>query len=106
MKRRDKRRWFLHKKHAQELANEGMAMHTSLVQISETAEAAAIALETLSDRERQIVVLKVYEDMSYKEIAEITELSTGNVGFVLHRAMEKLAKELTKQFARRKGGGL
>lgn len=64
--------------------------------VSERAENAAAALAKLSDRERQLVVLKVYEEKSYKEIAEITGLSVGNVGYILHGAMKKLAAMLTK----------
>ena len=63
-------------------------------EVSERAENAAQALSRLSDRERQLVVLKVYEEKSYKEIAEITGLSVGNVGFILHTAIKKLAAML------------
>ena len=45
----------------------------------------------------QFTKLKVYEEKSYKEIGEITGLSTGNVGYILHHAMKKLAKELRKE---------
>ena len=58
------------------------------------AENAAEALSRLSVRERQLVVLKVYEEKSYKEIAEITGLTVGNVGFILHTAIKKLAAML------------
>ena len=64
--------------------------------VSDRAENAAEALKRLTDRERQLVVLKVYEEKSYKEIAEITGLTTGNVGFILHTAMKKLATILAK----------
>ena len=59
--------------------------------VSDSAERAAIFLKSLSLREQQIVTLKVYEDRSYKEIAQITGLSEGNVGYILHHAMQKLA---------------
>jgi RNA polymerase sigma-70 factor (ECF subfamily) len=68
--------------------------------ISERAENAAQALSRLSDRERQLVILKVYEEKSYKEIAEITGLSVGNVGFILHTAMKKLAAMLAAKEGR------
>jgi RNA polymerase sigma-70 factor (ECF subfamily) len=41
-----------------------------------------------------LVTLKVYEEKSYKEIAELTGLGIGNVGFILHGAMKKLAGHL------------
>ena len=55
---------------------------------------AAKALERLSERERSLVILKVYEEKSYKEIAEITGLTVSNVGVILHGAMKKLANAL------------
>jgi len=62
--------------------------------ISETAEKAAEAMHTLSLREQQLVVLKVYEEKSYQEISEITGLTVSNVGYILHYAMKKMAVEL------------
>jgi len=63
--------------------------------ISEAAERATVLLKSLSMREQQIVVLKVYEEKSYRDIAQITGLSEGNVGYILHHAMRKLAAALT-----------
>jgi len=46
----------------------------------------------LDARSREILLLKVEHDRSYKEIAEIMGLTVGNVGFILHQAMKKLAR--------------
>lgn len=62
--------------------------------ISEEAARAVKALHALSIREQQLVILKVYEGKSYREISEISELSASNVGYILHHAMKKMAKEL------------
>jgi len=65
----------------------------------ESSEAAAIAVETLgilSQRDRQVVVMKIMENLSYKEIAERLGLTIGNVGFILHNSLKKLARELKK----------
>jgi len=51
-------------------------------------------LRTLSAREQQLVILKVYEEKTYKEISEITGLSAGNVGYILHHAMKKMSQVL------------
>ena len=80
----------LHAEHGEEC----MSKPSENGEISERAENAAEALSKLSDRERQLVVLKVYEEKSYKEIAEITGLTVGNVGFILHTAIKKLAAML------------
>ncbi len=55
---------------------------------------AAAALGALSQREQQLVILKVYEEKSYREISDITGLTTGNVGYLLHHAMKKMALTL------------
>ncbi len=51
-------------------------------------------ISQLPDKEREIVVLKMEHGKSYKDIAEIMELSVTNVGFILHTAMKKLSAEL------------
>ena len=52
------------------------------------------ALEKLSPRERQIVTMKYFDDMSNVEIAEALELTASNVGIILFRAMGKLKMAL------------
>lgn len=47
-------------------------------------------LETLPPRQQEIVQLKFQNDLSYAEIAEITKLSVGNVGVLLHTALKTL----------------
>ena len=95
--RRESKRKALHAEHGQSDPSERpYQVPPGETGLSDRAESAAEALEKLSDRERQLVVLKVYEEKSYKEIAEITGLTTGNVGFILHTAMKKLAAMLAK----------
>jgi RNA polymerase sigma-70 factor (ECF subfamily) len=60
---------------------------------------AIAALDILSERDRGIIIMKVLEERSYKEIAAATGLSIGNIGFILHTAMKKLARELERQFS-------
>ncbi len=47
-------------------------------------------LGRLSDNQRSVVVLKIQEGKSYREISEITGLTVSNVGFLIHQAMKKL----------------
>ena len=62
---------------------------------------AAEALSVLDAREREVVVLRVYEDRSFKEIAEATGLTAANAWVVHRGAMEKLARAIG---AGKKGG--
>lgn len=49
-------------------------------------------LERLPDNQREVVRLKFQSGLSYREIADVTKLSVGNVGFLLHGALKKLRK--------------
>lgn len=50
-------------------------------------------LKSLEEREMDIFRMKVYEEKSYKEIAEELGISVGHVGILLHRIMKKLKSE-------------
>jgi len=63
-------------------------------ELSEEAARVRAAIERLRPRLRELLILKVREQKSYKEIAQITGLSVTNVGFLLHQAMQELSKEL------------
>lgn len=60
----------------------------------EAIEKTRLCLQTLDTRARELVRLKFDEGLSYKEMSERTGLSVGNVGFVLHHALKRLAAEL------------
>jgi RNA polymerase sigma-70 factor (ECF subfamily) len=55
-----------------------------------------LSLEALDARSRELVRLKFHDDLSYKDIAARTGLTTGNVGFILHHALKTIAAELAK----------
>jgi RNA polymerase sigma factor (sigma-70 family) len=92
--RKETRRRELHEKHAKERPTFAPPDRGQGFRITEAAAQASEALQTLSERERQLVVLKVYEEKSYKEISEIADLSVSNVGYILHHAMKKMATHL------------
>jgi len=62
-------------------------------------------LRCLSQKEQDVIRLKFQNGMSYKEIAEITQYSVSNVGFILHTGLKKLKSEFEKKEAREKEGG-
>ncbi len=96
MIRKQSRRQDLHHRHSLEQPKHAAPDRGPWFHLGDRAVAAAAALQTLSERERQLVVLKIYEDKSYKEIGEITGLTTSNVGYILHHAMKKMAAEIRK----------
>lgn len=50
----------------------------------------ATALEALPERQRRIVIMRYFRDMSCKEIAEKLGLTSGNVRVQLSRALDKM----------------
>lgn len=48
----------------------------------------------LAPRQRELLLLRIQEGKSYREIAEITGLSVTNVGFILHQAVKALGRRL------------
>ncbi len=53
-------------------------------------------LNRLKPEERQVLILRLQEGKSYREISDITGRSEGNVGCLLHHATRKMADELKR----------
>lgn len=49
-------------------------------------------INKLSKAEKEVLVLKFNDDLSYKEIAEVTGLSVSLVGVRIHKGLEKIRK--------------
>lgn len=47
-------------------------------------------LQRLTPNQREVIVLKFQQGLSYEEISRVTGLSNGNVGFLLHHALKRL----------------
>jgi RNA polymerase sigma-70 factor (ECF subfamily) len=54
-------------------------------------------VHTLPENQRDVVLLKFSEGLSYKEISAITELSVSNVGYLLHTALKTLRTRMQSQ---------
>ena len=54
-------------------------------------------IDRLPHNQQEVVRLKFQNGFSYQEIARITELSVGNVGFLLHTAVARLRAEFAAQ---------
>jgi len=52
------------------------------------------ALSRLSENQREVILLKFEQGLSYQEISEVTGLSSSNVGFILHHGLKKLRSVL------------
>jgi len=60
----------------------------------EAGERIAQALRVLPDRQRAVVVLRLYEDMNLDEIARVLDMSLGTVKSSLHRALRRMRGSL------------
>jgi len=54
-------------------------------------------LDHLSENQREVIRLKFQNDLSYKEIADVTQLTVTNVGFLLHTGLKKLRALVLEQ---------
>ena len=55
------------------------------------------AVRTLPPRQREVVLLKVFSEMTYGEVAEALRLSEGTVKAHLHQAVSNLRRRLAEQ---------
>ena len=60
----------------------------------EAAGTLRLILEELSEADRQLVNLKYFESLKYRDISERTGLSISNVGYRLHHILKELAQKL------------
>jgi len=62
------------------------------------------AVAELPEPHRTVVLLRFFQDMSLKEIAEVCECSVGTIGSRLHYAIKRLKKELVGELSESGGG--
>ena len=77
-------------------AEEAEIEKTKAVEKEEMRARVQAEIEHLGPRYRELLLLKVQEDKSYREIAEITGLTVTNVGYLLHMAMKELSRRLQR----------
>lgn len=54
------------------------------------------SISELEQEDQYLIYYKFYEEMSNKQISELTGISETNIGTKLHRIRKKLAKHITK----------
>jgi RNA polymerase sigma-70 factor, ECF subfamily len=63
----------------------------------ETAEWVAASLARLSPEHREVVELKIYADLTFREISEVTGLPQGTVATRYRTALEKLRAQMVEE---------
>lgn len=51
-------------------------------------------LDRLSENQREVILLKFQQGLSYQEIEKITGLSSGNIGFLIHSGLKRVRELL------------
>jgi RNA polymerase sigma-70 factor (ECF subfamily) len=63
----------------------------------ENADSIFDLLDALSPNQREVIRLKFQNDLSYREIADVTKLTVTNIGFLIHTGLKKLRVLLREQ---------
>ncbi len=81
---------------AQVPAERVATLDTQVAAVEESDHRARVRAEIagLAPRHRELLLLRIQEGKSYREIAAITGLTATNVGFILHQAMTELTRRL------------
>ena len=78
--------------------HEGAAANPSrALEEKETAERLARLIEDLPERQRELIRLKFQAGLSYREISEVTGLTEGHVGYLLHHAVKSMRDEWQRE---------
>ncbi len=83
--------------HAPETADVAVTDPASAAEQQEDAHLANAALDRLPENQQEVIRLKIEHDLKYREIAEVTGLSTSNVGYLLHQGLHTLRRQLVHQ---------
>lgn len=54
------------------------------------------AMDGLEERDRRVLTLKYWAELSHKEITELMEIDANHVGVLLKRAKDRLKKKIEK----------
>lgn len=67
------------------------------IEDKETAELLARLIAELPERDRELIRLKFQAGLSYREIAQITSLTEGHVGYLLHHAVKSMRDQWQRE---------
>ena len=70
------------------------ASPTVAIEKVETAQGLMQQLSRLPNQQQEILRLKFHGGLTYREIAEVTGLSSSHVGVILHTAISKLRQRM------------
>jgi|LGVD01.1.fsa_nt_gb RNA polymerase sigma factor for flagellar operon FliA len=84
------------------LVNEGDKTALEMLETTELAQQLAEYIDRLSEKERLVVTLYYYEELSQKEIAEVLEISEGRVSQLHSQSLIKLKNHIGRSVKRQR----
>lgn len=91
--RKDKRIQPLDEVRWRKVAGPDLSPDQQVVQDERVAEVMKY-LSRLSENQREVILLKFQQGLSYQEIHEITGLTQGNIGFLIHTGLKRVREML------------
>jgi len=70
------------------------------IEAADTRELVRRTLDRLSENQRRVLSLRIFEEKSYKEISALTGLSVSNVGFHIFQGLKKVTEILKVEVAK------
>lgn len=86
----------MQKRHQAVAVSEVQPPASTPVERREVASAVAARMGRLPRKQRDVLILKLQEEKSYREISAITGLTVSNVGYLIHQGLKTLAGELRR----------
>ena len=81
-----------------ELRNTAYIEPEDAVDREEVKQMLMAALDLLTEKERKVVLLYYYEDLTLKEVAQVLEVSESRISQLHSKALEKMKKQLGRYF--------
>jgi RNA polymerase sigma factor (sigma-70 family) len=76
---------------------DGVPAPSARLEASEQSASLLRIVDTLPERERELVRLKFQAGLSYREIGEITGITEGHVGYLLHHAVKSMRDQWQRE---------
>lgn len=94
--RKEERLKKLHAAHAEDCPVDDPPRQDEALELADRQKLALDALAGMDEAEREVLILRLQQGLSYMQIAAITGRSEGNVGCLISNASKELARRLRK----------
>jgi len=91
--RKERRTEPLKENHWQKVAGPGLQPDERLDLQERLAQLRSL-LNHLTQNQREVIILKFQQGLSYQEIHKVTNLSTSNIGFLIHAGLKRLRESM------------